>query len=85
MGYRTYKTKGGIDFVPEFVMSIDKNKCIGCGRCYKACPQNVLSLFEDEDEGKSYMTIAYDENCIGCKACSKACPLGCLTHSPLEE
>jgi len=51
----------------------------------QSLPTKCLIAFEDEDEGKSYMTIAYDENCIGCKACSKACPLGCLTHSPLEE
>lgn len=86
MTYMTYKTKGGKDYTPEFIELIDQNKCIGCGRCFKACPQSVLDLYyaEDDDECKSFMTIKNDSLCIGCKACAKACPKGCFTHKPME-
>ncbi|MCX8083317.1 MAG: ferredoxin III, nif-specific [Calditerrivibrio sp.] len=84
MSYRTYLTKSGGTYIPQYVISLDKQKCIGCGRCFKACPQNVFELVEDEDEGRSYMTLGNDGNCIGCMACNKACPKGCLTFARIE-
>ncbi|MBZ4642859.1 MAG: hypothetical protein PWQ25_1085 [Deferribacteres bacterium] len=86
--YITYKTKGGLDFIPEFVMFLDSKKCMGCGRCYKVCPQNVMNLKvmeeDDEDIDFTYMELINDHLCIGCKACQKACPKGCFVHKPLE-
>ena len=47
-------TKGGTEWTPEFVTDLDQAKCIGCGRCYKVCPRDVLDLVEreldDDDE-----------------------------------
>jgi Nif-specific ferredoxin III len=39
-------TRGGEAWVPKFIESIDIHKCIGCGRCYKACSRDVLELIE---------------------------------------
>jgi Nif-specific ferredoxin III len=74
---------------PQISDSIDIHKCIGCGRCYKVCSQNVLALiekpFEGEDEygddmGNKVMSVAHPENCIACEACAKTCAKKCQTH-----
>ncbi len=91
----TNLTFGGITWEPRFAQSIDLEKCIGCGRCFKVCGQNVLSLralnedgefVEDEDDDeieRKVMTIANPQYCIGCQACSRICPNNCYTHEPL--
>ncbi len=33
----TGRTYGGKEWVPEFILSIDHEKCIGCGACGRAC------------------------------------------------
>lgn len=95
MAVLTGLTRGGIAWEPLFVESIDQEKCIGCGRCFKVCGRNVLSLIaldedgevvEDEDDGeieRKVMTVAKAENCVGCEACSRICPKNCYTHAPL--
>ncbi|GAB4486236.1 MAG: ferredoxin III, nif-specific [Thermodesulfovibrionales bacterium] len=85
----TGMTRGGKEWTPRFIDSIDAAKCIGCGRCYKVCGRDVLELiekpFEGEDEfgddmGNKVMSIACAENCIGCEACARACTKHCQTH-----
>ena len=47
-------TYGGKGWEPEFVVSINHERCIGCGRCYKVCGRGVLELtdkpFDGDDE-----------------------------------
>jgi Nif-specific ferredoxin III len=90
MAFLTGKTRAGTDWVPEFVTAIDKAKCIGCGRCYKACPRDVLTLVEyqvDEDEDidsqAMVMDIVNEGDCIGCASCSRVCPKDCYSHEPI--
>lgn len=83
IGYR----KNGTQYVPEYIESLNPENCLGCGRCYKVCGENLFELvqranleIEDddyEDEGAMVMAIKDDGNCIGCKACSRVCPRGC--------
>ena len=82
-------TRGGGEWRPRFIESIDVNKCIGCGRCYKVCGMRVLELvekpFEGEDEygddmGNKVMSVARPGNCIGCGACERICAKKCHTH-----
>ncbi|WP_236614316.1 4Fe-4S binding protein [Stutzerimonas azotifigens] len=42
----TGRTRGGSEWVPQFVTAVDAQKCIGCGRCYKVCPRDVFELVE---------------------------------------
>lgn len=49
---------------------IDKNKCIGCGRCCKVCPG---SLIKSGDDKKAF--IKYPKDCWGCTSCIKECPV----------
>ncbi|KIH76116.1 ferredoxin III, nif-specific [Geoalkalibacter ferrihydriticus] len=87
MAYLTGKTKGGKDWTPNFIEAIDAEKCIGCGRCYKACSRNVFAPedFEDEETEslRMIMTIANDQNCIGCVACGVACSKKAFSFKPL--
>ena len=92
----TVTLPSGEIWVPQFVASINPEKCIGCGRCFKVCSRDVLTLVgvdedgkyivvdidddDDEEYEKKVMTLAHPENCIGCEACSKICPKKCYTH-----
>jgi Nif-specific ferredoxin III len=85
-------TRGGLVWVPTFVVSLNQEKCIGCGRCYKVCPRNVFELVEyegdedrddlDDDDNNMVMAIANAMDCIGCGACGRVCPKGCHSHEP---
>ncbi len=95
MSTYTALTFGGKTWTPLFVQEINQDRCIGCGRCFKACGRDVLSLramneegdfVEDEEDDeieKKVMTIANFDNCIGCQACSRVCPKNCYTHGEL--
>ncbi|MBF0470885.1 MAG: ferredoxin III, nif-specific [Gammaproteobacteria bacterium] len=49
MSVVTGVTRGGETYTPEFVMEINQQNCIGCGRCYKVCPRDVFDLVEREE------------------------------------
>lgn len=88
-------TFGGQVWTPAFVQDINQDKCIGCGRCFKACGRNVLLLralnedgeFVEDDDGEEFerkvMTVLNADNCIGCQACARVCPKNCYTHKAL--
>ena len=56
---------------------IDRNRCIGCGSCVAACPEqpshHVLGLIG----GKAQLVSPAD--CIGHGACKSACPMDAIT------
>jgi thioredoxin reductase (NADPH) len=52
---------------------IDSVKCIGCGSCVSACPENnVLGLIN----GKAQ--LIHPTHCIGHGACKEACPMNAI-------
>ena len=83
-------TRGGTEWTPQFVTQLDQAKCIGCGRCYKVCPRNVLDLVEreldddddSEDDNMMVMSLANPADCIGCGSCGRVCPKSCYTYAP---
>ncbi|WOH80528.1 ferredoxin III, nif-specific [Bradyrhizobium sp. BEA-2-5] len=88
----SYATRDGRDWKPDYLVSIDAQKCIGCGRCYKVCGREVMTLkginedgelveLDDDDEvEKKVMVMNDDGACIGCGACVRVCPTNCQTH-----
>ncbi|MFY9327020.1 MAG: ferredoxin III, nif-specific [Georgfuchsia sp.] len=97
MSHITGTTLNGTPWTPQFVAALDPKKCIGCGRCYKICPRDVLDLIVrgddmaldddedyDEDDTASVMTLANPGDCIGCGACGRTCPKGCYTYAAAD-
>lgn len=88
----TAVTRGGFAWTPRYVVSIDPECCIGCGRCFKACGRSVLALVEkpfagDVDDfgdrmGNKVMSVKDHDDCIGCEACARICTKKCYRHAP---
>ena len=52
-------------------LSYSHSRCLLCGRCVSACPEQVLSLQAD--------AVAIDRaRCIPCDECTRACPSGAV-------
>ncbi len=90
-----FTTRDGTPWEPSYLTEIKGEKCIGCGRCYKVCPRDVLDLIDrgedmemededyDEDDTASVMTLKNAGDCIGCGACGRVCPKGCYSYAAL--
>jgi len=89
------QTRDGRTWQPEYILEIDQETCIGCGRCFKACGRDVLilkginedgdlvSLDDDDAEIERKVMVILDAGaCIGCGACARSCPKDCQTHGP---
>ncbi|WP_370739938.1 ferredoxin family protein [Ruminococcus sp.] len=50
-------------------IAIDKQKCIGCGRCRNVCPGSLIKF---DSDNRAY--IKYPKDCWGCTSCIKECP-----------
>lgn len=88
-------TRDGRGWMPAYLLAIDPKKCIGCGRCFKVCGRNVMTLKgindegalidldddEDEEFEKKIMVMNDEGACIGCGACARVCPSNCQTHA----
>lgn len=56
-------------------ISIDKNNCVKCGKCFNVCPGGLIA--QDEDK-KAF--IKYAKDCWGCAACLKECKAGAIKY-----
>ena len=50
-----------------YMVSVDAEKCVGCGACAGACPGSVYVI----EDGKAVVT---DNECLGCQSCVLICP-----------
>jgi electron transfer flavoprotein alpha subunit/NAD-dependent dihydropyrimidine dehydrogenase PreA subunit len=56
--------------MPDLI-TVDKEKCIGCSICVQVCPFNAAKLVDKKAE--------MNDNCTLCGACEKACPEQAIT------
>ena len=54
-------------------VSIDREKCIGCGKCRDVCPGSLLKA---DESSKAY--IKYPKDCWGCCSCIKECKVDAI-------
>lgn len=71
-------------------MFLDVPKCISCGICSNACPNNVITISSAKDETTNKKVLKeYKMNtgrCLFCGMCVEACPSKCLhTTSDFEN
>lgn len=59
--------------VAVFRYRIDRDACISCGRCTRACPM-AIDVEKNENSPE----------CIRCGACRAACPKGCIHRNVLD-
>ena len=48
-------------------VTVDADKCVGCGECVDICPVTVYEM----QDGKSDPVNA--EECLGCESCVEVC------------
>lgn len=73
---------GAVSLNENGVAEVDEKRCIACGMCVKACPQQVIHIHEcanyivvkcsNRDKGKAAREIC-SASCIGCGICEKTC------------
>lgn len=56
---------------------LEKDKCIGCARCEKICPEKPKVIKMVSKKNKKYPTWNMDE-CIRCFCCQELCPNGAI-------
>ena len=55
-------------------VKVDKDKCTGCGICFKVCIYDGLKMRKDK-------AIIKQDNCLGCGRCERVCPNGAISIS----
>jgi NADH-quinone oxidoreductase subunit I/NAD(P)H-quinone oxidoreductase subunit I len=76
----------GIKDKPVAFYNVDKPvledaKCIGCSRCVKVCPTNVIEMYTagENDKGKPIKRPKFDlDKCVCCENCVIECPKDAL-------
>lgn len=57
-------------------LTLDVDKCVGCGLCETVCPHGVFGI----GENKAYLVDK--DSCIECGACALNCPVKALSVNP---
>lgn len=70
------------------VAKVDKEKCVGCGACTKACPNSVIDMVpksklvfvacKSTAKGAKTRKVC-STGCIGCMKCQKSCKFEAIT------
>ena len=57
-------------------VTVDEQRCKGCGLCALACPKKIMGLSETKIKSKGYRPAECKEpeKCIGCAFCATMCP-----------
>jgi len=56
-----------------YKVTVDEEKCIGCGECVDVCPVEVYEM----QDGKS--SPANADECLGCESCVEVCDQDAIT------
>ena len=63
-------------------VTIDAERCKGCGLCVHTCPAQSLTLSQMvNSRGYVHSEQRFANRCIGCASCALICPDACITVS----
>ena len=53
------------------IIEINRDECVGCGKCIKLCPMDAICLVDD-------VAVIDKDKCINCFVCGEFCELGAI-------
>jgi len=63
------------DRKPKGYVTINRERCKGCGYCVEFCPTHVLQLSQEFNGlGYHYPVVQNAQVCSGCDQCGSYCP-----------
>jgi ferredoxin len=79
--FRARARRGSGAAWPEshYIITIDNDKCMGCGICLGRC---MFGVFDESDLACVTGASADPTRCVGCGVCVSTCPTGALTLTP---
>jgi 4Fe-4S ferredoxin len=67
----------------NYSLTLDKNKCTGCGVCMEICPREAIKVTRtpkaEGEEAKTPTVAISEEKCHYCGMCEVVCPFGALS------
>lgn len=62
-------------------LTIDENRCKGCGLCVRACPKKIMALSKIKLNEKGYHPAELTDpaSCVACASCARTCPDAVIT------
>ena len=58
---------------------VDKQICVACGVCMKACPKGAISIY------RGCFAVVREDKCVGCGLCARSCHAGGITGAERSE
>ena len=71
------RRRGGEKMIRK-IITIDRDKCNGCGLCADACHENAIAVVDGKAE------LIRDDYCDGLGNCLPACPTGAIAFEERE-
>ncbi|MGD2066060.1 MAG: 4Fe-4S binding protein [Candidatus Bathyarchaeota archaeon] len=67
----------------RYSLTINKNKCVGCGICMEICPREAIEVTPtakaEGEEARAPTVTINKEKCAYCGICEAICPFGAVT------
>jgi uncharacterized protein len=73
LGMGCASRKGKMRQHAAFKPNIDTDKCVGCGECYRHCPEFAINM-------KDLKSHIDKDKCVGCAECLAVCRFGAVQH-----
>ena len=70
----------------KFIVTVDKERCKGCGLCIGVCASSTLKMTELMNrKGYRYPLVSATNICKGCRQCTEICPDAAIELEGEEE